>query len=146
MQRRFYGRILVPLDGTDLAEQILPYVEPLSRRFGSTVILLEVMSPPEVELTHTLSKLGSAVEATRREATDYSGAVAQRLRGRGVTVECLVEQGQAAFVIADTARQLQADLIAMATHGRGGLRRLFYDELRRAAPCPVLYVRANEPA
>jgi nucleotide-binding universal stress UspA family protein len=156
-----YARILVPLDGSDLAERVLPYVEALAKQFGSTVILLLATDLPRVLLTTGAAPGGTPlavpvinpkpiVEGERRAAAGYLDAVAERLRAGGLTVECEQPNGPAAETIVEGARRLGADLIAMTTHGRGGLGRLVYgsvaDAVLRSAPCPVLLVRVSEGA
>jgi nucleotide-binding universal stress UspA family protein len=153
-----YDRILVALDGSALAEQVLPHVEALAERFRSTVILLRATTPPGMIIagsTAGAQPLAGAVvdptpivEAERQEAATYLQAVADRLRKQRVTVECEQVEGPADQTIAERARSLGADLIAMTTHGRGGLGRLVFgsvaDAVLRHAPCPVLLVRAHE--
>jgi nucleotide-binding universal stress UspA family protein len=88
------------------------------------------------------------MEAERREADSYLRAIADRLRGAGVSVAYEQYMGSAAEVITDRARERGADLIAMTTHGRGGLGRLVFgsvaDAVLRSAPCPIFLVRARE--
>jgi nucleotide-binding universal stress UspA family protein len=88
------------------------------------------------------------MEAERREADSYLRAIADRLRGAGVSVAYEQQVGSAAEVITDRARERGADLIAMTTHGRGGLGRLVFgsvaDAVLRSAPCPIFLVRARE--
>jgi nucleotide-binding universal stress UspA family protein len=153
-----YERILVPLDGSALAEQVLPYVEPLAERFGSTIILLRAAPPPGTIIAGTAAGAGTVagpivdptplVEAEQQEAATYLEQVANRLRGRGLAVQCEEPVSPAGEAIAEQARRLRADLIAMTTHGRGGLARLVLgsvaDKVMRSAPCPVLLVRASE--
>lgn len=158
-----YSRILVPLDGSELAERILPHVEKLARKFGATVILLQVTASAEMALTDATSAAGivpgvgtipvavptldpfSRAEAERREASEYLEGVARRLRVQGLNVEWECQTGPAAAVIVQRARQLGVELMALTTHGRGGLGRLVFgsvaDTVLRTAPCPVLLVR-----
>jgi nucleotide-binding universal stress UspA family protein len=88
------------------------------------------------------------VETEREAALAYLSAVADRLRHRGLSVRYEQRQGEPAAVIIQRALELRADMIAMATHGHGGLRRLVYgsiaDDVARNAPCPVMLVRAGE--
>ncbi len=155
-----YSRILVALDGSDLAEEVLPHVVALAQRFGSTLTLLHAVHLPGLLLTPAAAAPGGvpvAVPVTNPEplykaeqetAAGYLDAVAERLRAQGVGVECEAPRGPAPELILERARALPADLIAMTTHGRGGLGRLFYgsvaDAVLRSAPCAVLLVRVNE--
>ena len=145
-----YERILVALDGSEHAEQVLPLVEELADKFGSTVILLQVAprlgtamvaasAPQDPTLTHRLEK---------EAAASYLGAVADRLRGMGRTVTTAQAEGNAAEEILKYARNEGVDLIAITTHGRGALGRLVFgsvaDEILRQAPGPVLVERIGK--
>ncbi len=88
------------------------------------------------------------VEEDQREASSYLAEMAQRLKSRGWTVEAEQAEGTPADAILDCAERMQADLIAMETHGRGGLARMVFgseaDRVLRHAPCPLLLVRMEE--
>jgi nucleotide-binding universal stress UspA family protein len=151
-----YERILVGLDGSQLAERVLPYVEALAEKFGSRLVLVEAVAPIEVPvpaagLAPDLAlpmDFGEIEDEERQAARRYLGGVATRLRERGRTVELLQPEGDPAAVLLEQARTLNADLIALTTHGRSGLSRLFYGSVAEAvlheAPCPVLLVRTHE--
>jgi nucleotide-binding universal stress UspA family protein len=154
-----YSRILVPLDGTAGAERVLPYVEPLAERFGAALTLLEATPTPAdiaaaeaavgaVPISPPLIDPDQVAGAEEAAAADYLGRLADRLRGRGFVVERALAEGPPADAIVAHAERIGADLIAMATHGRGGLGRLIFgsvsDEVVRHAPCPVLLVRADD--
>ena len=104
--------ILVPLDGSTLAERALPYAEALARPSGARVVLVRAV-PGDRE--H-----GTESEA---EARDYLNGLAARLAERVGVVETAVPHGAAAEAIVEEARRQGSDLIVMATHGRGGLGR-----------------------
>jgi nucleotide-binding universal stress UspA family protein len=149
-------QILVPLDGSAFAERVLPYVKELARRFESTVLLLRATTPAETlviepGMAPTVAPVVDPLpimEAERREADTYLRAIADQLRGAGLSVTYEQHVGPAATVIIDRARERGADLIAMTTHGRGGLGRLVFgsvaDTVLRSAPCPVFLVRVRE--
>jgi nucleotide-binding universal stress UspA family protein len=155
-----YAHILVALDGSPTAEQILPHVAALAERFGSKVTLLRVTEPAERLIMATAGTLplgvpGSPVidvtplvEEQRREATSYLESVAARLRGQGLTASYAQPEGSPADMVLQQARDLGADVIALTTHGRGGLGRLVFgsvaDAVLRQAPCPILLVRVQE--
>jgi nucleotide-binding universal stress UspA family protein len=160
-----YARIVVVLDGSARAELVLPYVEALAEQFGSSVILLRATTPAEAiaapPAAATMPPLApnaaaipinptAVVAAERREVESHLRGLAQRLRSRGLVVSHEQHEGAAADVIIARARELDASLIAMTTHGRGGLARLVFgstaDAVLRHTPCPVLLVRvAEEP-
>ena len=152
-----YNRILVPLDGSELAEQILPHVEALASRFGATVTILWATDSAASVIAETAGAGmdGGAmldptpiVDAEQDAAVDYLQGVAGRLRGHGLTVSEEHPEGPAAEMIVQRAAELGADLIAMTTHGRGGLGRLVFgsvaDRVLRHSTCPLLLVRVRE--
>jgi nucleotide-binding universal stress UspA family protein len=135
-------RILVPLDGSPLAEAALPEALDLARDAGSTLILLRAVE------AHTI--VGDPVDAQVQvvhEAERYLEDVAARLRGQGIgKVETSVWYGPAALSIVDAARLRRADLIAMFSHGRSGVGRLVLgsvaESVLRASTVPILLLRA----
>ncbi|SRR6266542_1263908 len=155
-----YARILVALDGSPLAEQILPHVEALGKAFGSQVTLVRATEPPGrlINQTAGVAPIGvpgnpvvditPLIEEQRREAATYLRSTTDRLRGKGLTVESAQPEGLPADMVLQHARETGADLIAMTTHGRGGLGRLVFgsvaDAVLRQALCPVLLVRVQE--
>jgi nucleotide-binding universal stress UspA family protein len=151
-----YNHILVALDGSPLAEEILSYVEPLARTFGSRVTLVRAISPVESGLLletpagpmNGSGDMASIVGTFRRRADEYLAGVRERLEGKGFPVECEYAEGvPVADLIAERARSLGVDLIAMTTHGRSGLRWVLTGSVAegvlRSAPCPVLIVHPD---
>jgi nucleotide-binding universal stress UspA family protein len=130
--------VLVPLDGSDLAERALPYAATLARTSGRPLLLLHVLTPTPPrggELVHE--------DAARAQLN----AVAERLRTDGLVVETVVSstlRGRVAQVITDVAQRHGCDLIVMSTHGRGGLGRWLYgsvaDEVLRRGSLPLVLV------
>jgi nucleotide-binding universal stress UspA family protein len=117
--------ILVPLDGSALAEEALDGAEMLAELLGARLHLLRVVEPP----TYPLYGDGYAFipfdDATEQElAREYLDTLAGRLATGGTPVQVEVAVGIPSAVIPSVARECQADAIAMATHGRGGLARL----------------------
>jgi nucleotide-binding universal stress UspA family protein len=152
-----YRRILVPLDGSALAEEVLPHVSTLARAFGSQVTLLRVVVPPTPVAVAAapgmpVQAAGVAdpvptIEAERGEAADYLGRVADRLGAEGPSITITDEVGEPIQAILDHSRQMAIELIAMTTHGRSGLGRLVFgsvaESVLRQAPCPVFLVRVR---
>jgi nucleotide-binding universal stress UspA family protein len=139
-------RILVPLDGSELAEAALPRVAALAQASGARVTLLQVVGPPTPELQpYEVAVLPEDDEALAEQARRYLAGAAARLSERGVGVESEVAFGWPAERIGAAAAEHHADLIAMSTHGRGGLDRLIVgsvaDRVLRRAEVPVLLVR-----
>ena len=126
-----YERILVCLDGSDLAEQILPYIEEQADCFGK-IILLFVVPTPEVTLplgvpgtpgiTIRTEGILKHFQKELEEAPRYLERMAQPLKNIGADVECVVLQGTPGEAIVDYARDNKVGLIAIATHGHSGLR------------------------
>jgi nucleotide-binding universal stress UspA family protein len=152
-----YERILVALDGTEIAERVLPHAEALARAFGSTLILLRVTTPPEklmAELSGGMDVAPSIVDPTeilddeRAEIADYLDSVAGRLRGAGLTVQTDEQPGAVANEIVQRATDLKADLIAMTSHARSGLGRLIFgnvgESVLRHATIPLLLVHVKD--
>jgi predicted GH43/DUF377 family glycosyl hydrolase/nucleotide-binding universal stress UspA family protein/CBS domain-containing protein len=153
-----YRRILVALDGSEFAESVLPAIESLGQKFGSTVTLLRAVSPVQsrlvaevhvgaVSTTSPAAGTVRAIDERRGEALTYLTDVEQRLRVRGLTVDCEAPVGPASEVILRRARQLGADLIAITTHGRTGVDRVLLgsvaEDVLRRAPCLVLLARVQ---
>ncbi len=141
--------ILVPLDGSSIAEQVLPPVIAVAKPMGALVTLLRV------SIVHTLGEfMGDffmPLEGTLRTADKIAGRyldrVSNRLAEQGVQVSTTVQMGAVAESIVDYAENHQIDLIAMCTHGRTGLGRWILgsvaDRVLRAGCIPVLLVRAG---
>lgn len=138
-------RILVPLDGSPLAEHALPYAEWLARGTGAQLVLVRVaLARTFASADPVATQLQVVTEAER-----YLETVATRLREQGLTVATATPYGDAARWIVDEARLRAVDLIVMTTHGRAGLGRWLYGSIAQAVlartPVPVLLVRAWEP-
>jgi nucleotide-binding universal stress UspA family protein len=136
-------RILVPLDGSPLAEAVLPHATELAAFHKAEVVLLRVA------LAHTLPGV-NAVDAQVRavdEAQTYLVKIETDLVARGLAVKSVVRYGHAADEILDHARTGEVGLIAMSTHGRSGFRRWIVgsvaESVLRHAPVPVLLVRTT---
>ncbi len=142
-----YQRILAALDGSELSERVLPHVEAFAEKFGATIVLLranpilnasEVAASPRQDptLVHRLEQQAAEENLTR---------VAAALRAKGYRVEVELPIGKPAEQIIERAEATGVDLIALTTHGRGGLGRLVFgsvaNEVIQKAPCPVLVVR-----
>ncbi|HEY6178813.1 MAG TPA: universal stress protein [Kofleriaceae bacterium] len=139
--------ILVATDFSDCAERALDYAVSFADTVGAKIYLLNVIGVP----TLGLPELGVALTTTMMESTVRTHhAELDRLAGRrpGANIEPMLRTGDAREVIIDVARDVHADLIAMGTHGRRGVRRALIGSIAegvvRAAPCPVLTVREQK--
>ncbi len=146
------GRVLVALDGSEDAEAILPFLERLADPVDVEVILLRVVEPPSPGEAHAAAGAVAPYTPLLRqlEAKEYLAEVAKRLGAKGLRVRTRLGLGAPAREIVDFAKADQADLIAMTTHGRGGLRRVLFgsvaEEVLRQAEIPVLLFRMTAPA
>lgn len=146
-----YKKILVPLDGSELAEQALPQVSQLAGCTGAEVVLLRVPSEPVYDYLVPDPDIAVEMRSDIETAAQvYLDEIAAELRAMDLKVSTLVVWGAPVQdTILEVARQLHADLIVMSTHGRSGLARLVIgsvaDDVVRRAPVPVLLVRPNPP-
>lgn len=144
-----YQHILVPLDGSTLAELALADAFALAELSRAEVTLLQVVAPIDhviaTEAEHPIF-VDQQWEAKRLATVEYMHSVCERLGCPDVAVHPVVEMGLAAETIIDYARHHPIDLIVMATHGRSGLQRWVYgsvaDKVLRGANQPILLVRA----
>lgn len=138
-----FSRILVPLNGSRHAEQILVQAGAILRRKESEVILLcAVSGAPQAS-----KEVFHGTEPREREAVEkYLGGVQTRLRASGVNIRSLIELGPPADVILRIADNENATMIAMSTHGRSGLARWALgsvaERVVRASKVPVLLARS----
>ena len=136
-------QILVPLDGSELAEAVLPHLVKLAKRHGAEVTLLRVTH------AHALreSELVDAQVRVVQEAETYLAGVERRLAAEGVRESAVVRYGEAPEEILDDIRSRRPDLVAMGTHGRTGLTHLVLgsvaEQVLRASPVPVLLFPAR---
>ena len=138
-------RVLVPLDGSPLAEIALPQALAVLRDSPSATLILlraaEATTLPGVDPTE-------AQVAVVREAEEYLDGVATRLRGEGlIRVTTSVWYSSAAQAIVEAARVRRVDLIVLSTHGRSGLRRVVRgsvaESVLRRTGTPILLVSAR---
>ena len=147
-----YKKILVPLDGSELAECVLPHVESIAEGCGvESVVFLRVVEPFYMPSSgdgaifgeEDIKRINSENKAG---AESYLNELVSRTKYDGVTVKSEVLAGKAADIIAEYATQKEVDLIAIATHGRSGVSRWVWgsvaDRILRSACVPVLMVRA----
>jgi nucleotide-binding universal stress UspA family protein len=153
-----YRKILVCLDGSKLAEQILPYAVAQAQRFNSKVVLLRVTPEPFVVSPPIPGVPGVPVEMpimekrsqrTNDEAQSYLADIAGKLlRQNGLTAECVALPGVGGSTIVMYAEDVNVDLIAIATHGHGGLRRAVFgsvaDHVLGHTSVPILIIRPKK--
>ena len=146
-----YKKILVPLDGSELAECVLPHVATLVKGGAVTDVIfvrvVEPFHPPMVadyifapeQVTKIETELKNTVE-------DYLAQLGKKVKFEGVRVSFQMLYGNAAESLAEYAAKMGADLIVIATHGRSGVSRWVWgsvaDRILRSSCVPVLMVRA----
>ncbi|MHB9033633.1 MAG: universal stress protein [Anaerolineae bacterium] len=147
-----FKNILVPLDGSERAEAILPYVEELTRQNQGKLFLLQVIDPwdyggntPNDALPVIYNEL---INQLTRESKEYLAKIETSLRQQGIEVQTLIHVGSAVSQIMAAAQEEQVDLIAMVSHGRTGLRRVFYGSVAagvlHVVDRPLLLVRTHD--
>jgi len=148
-----YKKILVPLDGSARAEKILPHVEELAHRFEAKVIFLYVVEPIiyAVDLHHYSGVVnGKLTERALEEAKVYLNSLEGKFREKNIKVGMCVESGSVVSTIINVAEREGVDLVAMASHGRSGLSRVFYGSVAlgilHRVDRPMLLVRSQDSA
>jgi nucleotide-binding universal stress UspA family protein len=146
-----FKRALVPLDGSMVAEAILPQFLRMAHALGMDVALIRVVvptvKPVSIEEAPTeLGKYAPTMERMLDEADNYLRSVAALPAFDGLKVMTTVRTGEAPQEIIASAKEISADVIAMATHGRTGLKRLLFgsvaEAVLRIADIPVFLLRA----
>jgi len=143
-----YKRILIPLDGSPLAEQALPHAMALAEHFHSELVLLRVLIPLPSTVTTTEAALQRASEEAAIFAREYLDRVAAGVQELGITVQKVIIGGRPHYQIIQYAETNQVDLIVMSTRGQSGLSRWLMgtvsDRVVRGANVPVLMVRSRK--
>jgi nucleotide-binding universal stress UspA family protein len=152
-----FERVLVPLDGSKVGESALPVIEQLVDKLApgakveitliGVITLLRhwvVVGEASAPVSYTEEEL----KIIKERVSDYLVKTGESLKTRGISVNTIVSSGNAADEILKAAEEVKADLIAMSTHGRSGLRRLAFgsitDKVLHRSRVPVLMVRAPE--
>lgn len=150
--------LLLPLDGSELAEKALEYVDKLVEK-GSKVTLLMAIDPPETMayslygaqivtagpvIEQSLLDYSTIAENMLGQGKTYLAKKAEALEKAGYTVQTIIEYGYAADLIIDTSEKEQADAIVICTHGRSGLSRWILGSVTQkvlgATTCPVFVI------
>jgi nucleotide-binding universal stress UspA family protein len=134
-------RILVPLDGSDLAESVLPYAEQIATKTGAEVLLL-------TSLYQVDSWAGRPVQADQEWVPlvrTYLESKGKELHAKGITAKTDIASGPAAEAILARVADENEDLVAMSSHGRSGIKRWVFgsvaDKVLHGTYCPILMVR-----
>ncbi len=145
-----YKKILVPLDGSKRAEAILPHVENLAQCYQAKVIFLQVVELPRRVMHYDAFYEVLTQEEFERgtqEAENYLTNLQQDFRKKNIDTQVSVSHGHVVDDIIQTAEREQVDLIAMSSHGRTGLSRVFYGSVAAGVlhrvDRPLLLIRAE---
>jgi nucleotide-binding universal stress UspA family protein len=137
------------MDGSPLAEAVLPHVQPLARSFNAEVVLLQVMVEPAEAFSVPTSPLSppKSIRKLQARTKAYLEKVCANLEKEGINAAYLIRNGGVTETILDVAKIMQADLIAMSTHGHSPTRlfllgSITYQIVRRS-PLPVLVIRSE---
>jgi nucleotide-binding universal stress UspA family protein len=148
-----YQKILVPLDGSERAAKILPHVENLAAVHTSQIILIRVVHTIILDDGYKNIQYQESMAATQKvfqEAENYLEGVAVKLKKKGFSVQYLIQTGPVVKTILDAALKENIDLIAMASHGRSGLGRVFYGSIAAGIiqhiDRPLLIIRSRDDA
>ncbi len=165
-----FRKVLVPLDGSELAQAVLPYVEELGKQCAAEAILLRVIAPPRDEAGAAYQSLQvyepmapapelvegmtapqypiyreQEIASLQAQAEQSLAGARERLSKAGLQVRVQVLFGRPAEKIIKYALDEKVTLIAMATHGRGGFRRWVFggvaEKVLRAVAIPILLIR-----
>jgi nucleotide-binding universal stress UspA family protein len=148
-----FKRILVPLDGSELAERALPAALAIARANAAEVILLRSMVMvhtmlPEFAGEYDWRWPDMSLESAEHEVGEYLESIVQAYRQPNITFLKRILEGDEASAIQDTAHQDEVDLIVMTSHGRSGVKRWLLGSITErtlhTTLCPVLVVRAPE--
>jgi len=150
LQQEPVSRIVVPLDGSPLAEEILPGVAALALRLGSTVSLLHVLAPISYSQKEIMQPGLPWWDADIAAADAYLARAAKYLTNEGLAVsKDVVLSDNIATAILDYSARMQADIIALATNGIGGMSRFVFgtvaDEVTRKSTTSLLVFHPKTP-
>jgi nucleotide-binding universal stress UspA family protein len=115
-----YCRILVPLDGSEIAEKVLPFAAEEARCHEASIVLLRVVAPFRSSLMMVPSLVEQATEQSLKITQNYLEEIASRLRDEGFDVEIVIKHGPPAKTIVDFAEESGCDLIIIGTRGETG--------------------------
>jgi len=145
-----YHTILAPLDGSKRAEAILPHMEEMARCHGAKAIFLQVIEPI-LPLSGTgmtyVKQVGEEFEKKSKQAETYLAGLKGEFHEKGIEARTFVAQGPVVEEIINVANRENVDLIAIASHGRSGLSRVFYGSVAAGVlhrvDRPLLLIRSR---
>ena len=154
--KSIFKKMMVCLDGSGMAEEILPYATEQALRFRSRVILFQAYIVPSATIAAEI-QAGAPIgpdlmregdKKSKKSAEDYLEGVAGPMREKGLDVVSVAVPGNAAELIVDHALKEEVDLIALVTHGHSGLGRVVFgsvaEQVLKKSGRPILLVKPAE--
>ena len=145
-----YHTILAPLDGSKRAEAILPHLEEMARRYEAKVIFMQVIEPVSTIVGPEIAYFDQGkeeFEELKKQVEAYLSGLKGEFRQKGIEARTLVVDGPVVGAIINAAERENADIIAIASHGRGGLSRVFYGSVAAGVlqriDRPLLIIRST---
>ena len=156
-----YSKILVALDDSKLSRQAFQQSLSIAQAFNAELMLLNVVSPLEARYQNTVSLIGSGYHGDKTNEIaeaewqvlvtnrlDYLQSLLNEAEDAGITTDLIQEIGQPAQQICESAKEWQADLIVIGSHGRKGLNELIVGSVSNYVshhlPCAVLLVHQQD--
>ena len=139
-----FKKVLVPLDGSEVSESILPQVISIAKPSNAKVVLFQAHEPIEPPVREVMGEdIAAKLDTVTREDTQaYLSKIAGDLSNQGIKAEIVIAKGKPAEAIIQYATIHAIDLIVMATHGRSGISRWAFgsvaEKVLRQSPVPVL--------
>ena len=144
-----YKKIMVPLDGSERAEEILGHVEDMAKGFGAKVLLLQVQEEPlMLGYDEVIEESTNQQQKQRkRQVESYLTGIEKRFQDKGIETKHYIAYGPVAGTILIVAEKDDVDLIALVSHGLDGSYRVMcrsvVARLLQRADCPILVMRYN---
>lgn len=124
-----YKRILVPLDGSKLAEIALPHAESIAGQYGSELILISVVNPPPAMTERDVPSIRmqqQLIDEYWKDSELYLKGLKGEFAEKNIKAETVVKLGPVVDNIANTAENMAVDLVLIASHGLTGLKQVFF--------------------
>jgi len=140
-------KLLVPLDGSELAHSAVPFAEGLAKTIGASIVLFHALTPPVVAYQggEAIGLDPRLIEGLEEGARRFLTEAEQEVSSKGLRAKAVLGTGSPVDSIGAAARQEGADIIVMSTHGRSGLGRFVLgsvaDAVVRRTSLPVILVR-----
>jgi len=144
-----YEHILLPLDGSALAEVAMLDAESIAKFYNAEITLLRVLPPINDIIkvdNHLVFYIDEQMENRKIRSSEYLNSISDKLKKESITSHTVVEVGHPEEIIVDYTSKNSIDIIVMATHGRTGMKRWVYgsvaDKVLKSASVPILLCRS----